>query len=147
MLLAFKLAMARQKNCPDCVEESEVFGACSETFVEQIPLLVEDLAFWPGEKIYNQYDKGNFMYFIRAGRCRLEILGRKDHELVDAGTTLGEMAVLDQVPHYVETAVAETHVWVRALHKKLLLRSLSSFPEEEKSLRGQARGGGGGTFG
>ena len=27
---------------------------------------------------------------------------------------------LNQVPHYVETAYAETHVWVRALHKKCL---------------------------
>ena len=29
-------------------------------------------------------------------------------------------AQLNQVPHYVETAYAETHVWVRALHKKCL---------------------------
>eukprot|EP00930_Biecheleria_cincta_P068934 TRINITY_DN56754_c0_g1_i1.p1 TRINITY_DN56754_c0_g1~~TRINITY_DN56754_c0_g1_i1.p1 ORF type:complete len:1214 (+),score=226.14 TRINITY_DN56754_c0_g1_i1:42-3683(+) len=143
----FPIGDGSAKNMPDCVEQSEVFSACSETFVEQIPLLVEDRAFWPGETVYRQYDKGDFMYFIRAGRCRLEVLGRKEHEIVDAGSTLGEMAVLDQVPHYAETAVAETHIWVRALHKKLLLRSLSSFPEEEKSLRGQARGGGGGTFG
>ncbi len=29
-----------------------------------------------------------------------------------------EAASFCQVPHYVETAYAETHVWVRALHKK-----------------------------
>ena len=62
------------------------------------------------------------MYFIRSGRVRLEagwrvggvrtlglpppppywstvvfqVLGRKEHEIVEAGTTLGDMAVLDQ---------------------------------------------------
>ena len=66
--------------------------------------------------------EGNFMYFIRSGRVRLEaespsrlawrawlmrsefgargialqVLGRKEHEIVEAGTTLGDMAVLDQ---------------------------------------------------
>ena len=34
--------------------------------------IVEDLAFWPGERLYTQYEEGDMMYFIRAGRVRLE---------------------------------------------------------------------------
>mmetsp|Transcript_19636 Transcript_19636/g.34765 ORF Transcript_19636/g.34765 Transcript_19636/m.34765 type:complete len:1205 (-) Transcript_19636:138-3752(-) len=138
----FPIGDGSVKNCPNCIQESEVFRACSEHFVSQIPDLVEERAFWPGEKIYNQFDPGDFMYFVRAGRVRVEVLGKKEPDILDAGCTLGEMAVLDQVPSYCETVTAETHVWVRALHKKLLRRSLSSFPEEEKRMMGQARGGG-----
>ena len=32
----------------------------------------QDLAFWPGERLYSQYEEGDMMYFIRAGRVRLE---------------------------------------------------------------------------
>ncbi|CAE8720037.1 unnamed protein product [Polarella glacialis] len=110
-----------------------------------MPLLVEDVAFWPGERIYTQYDEGNFIYFIRAGRVKIEVLGRREAQIVDAGHSLGDMAVLDQVPHYCESVTAETHCWVRILHKTLLHRSLSSFPEEEKRIVGavQNKGGGG----
>lgn len=143
----FPVGDGSAKNVPDCVEKSEVFRACSRSFVSQVAEIVEDLAFWPGETLYLQYDEGNFMYFIRSGRVRLEVLGRKEHEIVEAGTTLGDMAVLDQVPHYVESAYAETHVWVRALNKKLLRRSLSSFPEEERCMLGQVHAANPGIFG
>ncbi|CAJ1371824.1 unnamed protein product [Effrenium voratum] len=143
----FPVGDGSAKNVPDCVEQSEVFRACSKSFVAQIAEIVEDLAFWPGEKIYQQYEEGHFMYFVRAGRIRLEVLGRREPEIVEAGTTLGDMAVLDQVPHYVESAYAETHVWVRVLHKKLLRRSLSSFPEEERSMLGQVHAANPGIFG
>lgn len=143
----FPVGDGSAKNMPDCVEQSEVFRACSKSFVAQVAEIVEDLAFWPGEKLYSQYEEGDMMYFIRAGRVRLEVLGRRDPEIVEAGITLGDMAVLDQVPHYVETAYAETHVWVRALHKKLLRRSLSSFPEEERCMLGQVHAANPGIFG
>ncbi|CAE8741247.1 unnamed protein product [Polarella glacialis] len=141
----FPIGDGKAKNVPDCVEKSEVFRACSSHFVEQMPLLVEDVAFWPGERIYTQYDEGNFIYFIRAGRVKIEVLGRREAQIVDAGHSLGDMAVLDQVPHYCESVTAETHCWVRILHKTLLHRSLSSFPEEEKRIVGavQNKGGGG----
>eukprot|EP00913_Durusdinium_trenchii_P000992 g915.t1 len=70
----FPVGDGSAKNVPDCVEQSEVFRACSKSFVAQ----------------------GDMMYFIRAGRVRLEVLGRRDPEVVEAGTTLGDMAVLDQ---------------------------------------------------
>uniref|UniRef100_A0A7S1S9F4 Cyclic nucleotide-binding domain-containing protein n=1 Tax=Alexandrium catenella TaxID=2925 RepID=A0A7S1S9F4_ALECA len=148
ILDAFGLKVAGQeaKFLTDCVEQSEVFRVCSMPFVAQLAWLVEDLAFFPGERIYSQGDEGFFMFFIQAGRVRLEVLGRPKHEVVDGGTTLGDMACLKQVPHYTETAIAETHVWVRALHRRLLERALVSFPEEERRVMGQASGGQAGVF-
>mmetsp|Transcript_41730 Transcript_41730/g.120563 ORF Transcript_41730/g.120563 Transcript_41730/m.120563 type:complete len:1127 (-) Transcript_41730:46-3426(-) len=129
------------KYRPDCIEKSEVLQACSETFVAQMPQLVEEIAFWPGEKLFSQGDVGHFMFFIKAGRVRLEVLGRKKHEVVGGGATIGDMACLEQVPYHTETAYAETHVWARVLHRKLIRRALASFPEEEKRLLGSASGG------
>lgn len=141
ILDAFGFPIGSAKYAPNCIEESEVFRACSEQFVAQMPKLVEEMVFWPKEKLYSQGDPGDYMYFIKAGRVRLEALGRKQHEVLGGGATIGEMACLDQVPSHVETCFAETHVWVRALHKKLLRRVLSSFPEEERRLMGKASGG------
>jgi len=115
----------------DCVETSDVLKACSEHFVTQLPALVDGVAFWPGENIYSQGDEGNFVYFVQAGRVRLKALGRIQHEVVTDHT---------------ETAVAETQVWLRALHRKLLRRALQAFPEEERSLHGSAFKGAGGIF-
>lgn len=134
------------KYSPECVEKSEVLRVCTEPFVKQIPSLVEELAFWPGDKLFSQGDTGDFMFFIKAGRVRLEVYGRKKHEVVGGGAVVGDMACLDQIPFHVETCVAETFVWVRALHKKLLLRALSSFPEEERRLKGAKQGGAAGIF-
>jgi len=131
---------------PDCIETSDVFKVCSQVFVAQIPRLVEERAYWPGEKLFSQGDDGDFMFFVQSGRVELQQLGRKDHEEPDTGCTLGDMAALDQVPCHTETAVATTHVWVRALHKRLLKRALTSFPEEERRLTGARKGAGGGCF-
>lgn len=130
----------------DCVETSDIFAACSEEFRSQIGQLVEDRPFFPGEIIFNQGDTGNFMYFIQAGRCRIKTFGLKAHEWTDAGATLGDMAVLGVTNGYPNTAIAETYVWMRCLHKKLLDRALASFPGDERRMQGKASGGGGGTF-
>jgi len=135
------------KYSPQCIEKSEVFKVCSEQFVAQMPQLVEEMAFWPGEKLFSQGDVGHFMFFIKAGRVRLEVLGRRKHEIVGGGAVVGDMAALEQVPCHTETAYAETHVWARMLHRKLLRRALSSFPEEEKRLLGAASAGLGGVLG
>jgi len=134
-------------HSPLCIENSEVFRACSPTFVAQMPNLVEEICFWPGEKLFSQGEDGTFMFFIKSGRVRLEMLGRKKHEIVGGGSVVGEMACLDQVPFHHETAIAETYVWARVLHKQLLLRVLASFPEEERRLKGSGRGSGPGLFG
>jgi len=146
ILGAFGFAIATAKYAPQCIEESEVLRACSEPFVAQIPLLVEEMLFWPGEKIYSQGEEGLFMYFVKAGRVRLEAVGRKGHEVVGGGATIGDMACLEQITGHSEDAIAETHVWVRALHRRLLQRALKSFPEEERRLMGSKAGGGPGLF-
>eukprot|EP00439_Symbiodinium_sp_Y106_P003788 s7080_g1.t1 len=53
----FPVGDGSAKNVPDCVEKSEVFRACSRSFVSQVAEIVEDLAFWPGETLYLQYDE------------------------------------------------------------------------------------------
>jgi len=125
---------------PKCIEVSELFRACSEQFVSQMPQLAEEMAFWPGEQLYKQGEEGTFLYFIQAGRVRLDAWGTKTHTIVEAPAVLGDLACLGQVQGYTESAKAESHLWVRALHKKLLYRALSSFPEEERRLTGAASG-------
>ena len=110
----------------------------------------------------------------------LEVLGRREPEIVEAGTTLGDMAVLDQARRfelrhrspevsrcrttwsrhmrrpmfgcesctrsasprcdvYMESCLSVDFQQPRSL-PRLLRRSLSSFPEEERSMLGQATG-------
>jgi CRP-like cAMP-binding protein len=135
----FPVGGVKARLATDCIETSEVFRVCSKSFVDQIPTLLEERAFWPGERLYSQFDEGDFMFFIQAGRVRLEVLGRKEHEVADAGATLGDLACLGQTATQNETAIAETHVWARALHRRLLRRALASFPEEERRLTGAAQ--------
>jgi CRP-like cAMP-binding protein len=143
----FPVGGVEARLATDCIETSEVFRVCSESFVAQIPTLLEERAYWPGERLYEQFGDGEFMFFIQAGRVRLQVLGRKEDEIVNAGSTLGDMACLGQVSNHVETAVAETHVWARGLHRRLLQRALMSFPEEERRLTGAAQEkGAGGLF-
>lgn len=142
----FPVGKKPARFCDDCIETSEVFACCSRVFVAQLPRLCEERAFWPGETLYSQGDDGDFCFFIMAGRIELQQLGRKDHEEPDTGCTVGDQACLEQVRHHTETAVATTHVWARALHKKLLQRAMSSFPEEEKKLTSKHQDGGLGVF-
>lgn len=122
----------------DCVQNSTVFAVCDLWFRQEIPQFVEDVAFFPGDQLYKQGEEGKVVYFIRCGRVQLQVLGRKQHVIVGAGATLGDLAILGLTAGQLETAVAETHVWARALHKCLLQRALSSFPEEEKRLYAEA---------
>lgn len=126
----------------DCVETSEVFAACSKPFVNSIGSLVEDISFFPGEYLFKQGDVGNAMYCVQAGRIKTTITGVKKPEFIDAGGTVGEMAVLGQTPGHACTAVAETHVWARVLHKRLLDRALKAYPGDVHRMGG-AKGGGG----
>merc|ERR1711988_968984 len=93
----------------DCVEKSEIFQACSEAFVSQIPGLVEDMAFFPGDVLYKQGEEGEVMYFIQAGRVRMKTFGVKKLDYADAGATIGDMAVLGHIAGHGQTATAETH--------------------------------------
>lgn len=121
-------------DATDCVETSPILRNCSWDFRLQIPQMVEEVPFWPGEKLYSQDDFGTFMFFIKTGRVRLEMMGIKTPQKVDAGATLGEMAVLDQVGGHTATAFAETHVWARVLHRDMLKRALIAFPADERAL-------------
>jgi CRP-like cAMP-binding protein len=130
----------------DCIEKSEVLCACDAPFVAQIGQLVEDFIFWPGEKLFEQGGVGEWMYFIQAGRVRMEVLGMKTVEYVDAYGTIGDLAVLGQVSAHTATAIADTYTWARALHRNLINRALASFPSEERRLRGAAESGTVGLF-
>merc|ERR1711971_1434030 len=47
----------------DCIEKSDVFSVCSTDFVKQIPQLVEDVIFYPGEILCREGDPGDRMFF------------------------------------------------------------------------------------
>jgi len=128
-----------------CIEESEVFSVCSPGFVAQIPALVEDVCFYPGEEVCHAGDPGDMMWFIKSGRVRLKMIG-VDDEMVEPGGTVGEQACIGLIGEHPSTAIAETHVWARVLHKSLLQRSLVAFDGEERRLTGARDRGNVGLF-
>jgi len=128
-----------------CIEESEVFSVCSPGFVAQIPNLVEDVCYYPEEILCKAGDPGDRMFFIQAGRVRLKMVGVED-EMVEPGGTVGEQACIGLVNEQFCTAVAETHVWARVLHKCLLQRALVAFDGEERRLTGARDRGNAGVF-
>jgi signal-transduction protein with cAMP-binding, CBS, and nucleotidyltransferase domain len=129
----------------DCIEKSEVFSVCSPEFVSQIPELVEDQCFYPGDILCNVGDPGDRMFFIQAGRVRLKVLGAED-EMKNAYDTVGDMACIGLINEQPSTAVAETHVWARVLYKPLLNRALSAFDGEGNRLTGARDSGAAGLF-
>jgi len=129
----------------DCIEKSDVFSVCSPEFVKQIPTLVEDVVFYPGEKLCCEGDPGDRMFFIQTGRIRIQVTGLDD-EMIDAYGTVGDMACIGLVNEQTATAVAETHVWARVLYKPLLNRALSAFDGEERRLTGARDRGNLGMF-
>jgi len=128
-----------------CIEESEVLSVCSAGFVAQIPKLVEDMAFYPGEKLCMAGDPADKMYFIQAGRARVQMIG-VDDEFVEPGGTVGEQACIGLISEQPSTAIAETHLWVRVLHTSLLKRALVAFDGEERRLTGARDRGNAGLF-
>lgn len=126
----------------DCVEQSDIFSLCSKAFVSQIGSLVEDVTFFPGEKMFDQGAPGTCMYFIQAGRVRTKMIGIKKDEFVDAPDTIGDMACLGQTVGHICTAIAETHVWARCLDRQLLQRALKSFPNDMNRILGSTGKGG-----
>jgi CRP-like cAMP-binding protein len=128
-----------------CIEESDMLSVCSPGFVSQIPKLVEDRIYYPGEKLCVAGGPPDCMFFIQAGRVRMQMLGVPD-EFVEAGGTVGEQACIGLVNDQPSTAIAETHLWVRVLYKSLLQRALVAFDGEERRLTGARDGGHGGVF-
>jgi CRP-like cAMP-binding protein len=128
-----------------CIEESDVFSVCSPGFVAQIPKLVEDVCFYPGEQICQENTPGDAMWFVKAGRVRVQMIGVPD-EMVEPGGTVGEQACIGLVNEQPSTALAETHVWARVLYKPLLKRALVAFDGEESRLTGARDRGAVGCF-
>eukprot|EP00747_Dinoflagellata_sp_TGD_P121392 gnl/TRDRNA2_/TRDRNA2_173420_c0_seq1.p1 gnl/TRDRNA2_/TRDRNA2_173420_c0~~gnl/TRDRNA2_/TRDRNA2_173420_c0_seq1.p1 ORF type:complete len:1194 (+),score=226.87 gnl/TRDRNA2_/TRDRNA2_173420_c0_seq1:348-3584(+) len=137
--LGFPLTEEGKACVPDCVEKSKVFSECRADFVSQIPQFVEDIAYWPGDKLFKHGDPGDFLFFIKVGRVKTKVVGSFEEEVFSAGDNLGETAVLSIGDPHKLTAICETHVWARVLSRKLLVRALKSFPEEEKRLMGRKK--------
>jgi len=131
----------------DCVERSDIFRACSKGFVSQIPGLVEEEAFWPGTRVFKQGEMGSKIYFVQAGRLQSVVMGLEaEAEMLEPGSTFGDMHVLGMVPAHGSTVTAESHVWCRVLDKKVLDRALSAFPGDERRLTGAGGRGNVGLF-
>lgn len=118
-----------------CIEESDIFSVCSPSFVAQIPNLVEDVLYYPGDVLCTGGDPGDRMFFIQAGRVRVQMIG-VDDEMVEPFGTVGDAACIGLVNEQPSTAIAETHCWARVLHKPLLQRALQAFDGEERKLTG-----------
>jgi len=131
--------------CDRCIEDSDLFSVCGKGFVNQIPSLVEDVLFYPGEKMCNEGDDGTCMFFIKAGRVRVQMIGVPD-EMHEPGDTIGDTACIGLVNEQPSTAIAETHVWARVLYRPLLDRALHAFDGEKNRLTGARDRGNAGMF-
>jgi len=116
-----------------CIEDSKVFEVCTRGFVNQIPKLVEDVIFYPGEQLCKEGEPGVCMFFVKAGRVRVQMIGVED-EMVEPGGTVGEHACIGLVNDQPSTAIAETHVWARVLYKPCLKKALMAFDADARNL-------------
>ncbi len=81
----------------DFVERVELFASLDSEIHKQIAQRLETITFASGERIVQQGDKGDSMYFIRRGQVRviLEMDGAVDQlAILGEGQYFGEMALL-----------------------------------------------------
>lgn len=74
-----------------------IFAATPDYILASVAQIAEEETFEPGQTIMNEGDMGDFMYIVVDGQVRVH-RGDKTIILLDAGDSVGELAVLDPEP-------------------------------------------------
>jgi CRP-like cAMP-binding protein len=127
--LRFLLArLAARKSAPaGAVRESTVFDAAMLERFEQALPRASTVRHWAGTVIMREGQAGAFMYVVKAGRVAISIRSATV-EMVSAGGTFGEMALVDQSSR-TATATAETECELLQVDRPSLTAAVRAQPD------------------
>jgi CRP-like cAMP-binding protein len=123
--IAARLA-ARKATASDGARESSVFDVALLAQFEKALPRSNTVRHWSGANIMREGQAGAFMYVVKAGRVAISIRGNVV-EIVTAGGTFGEMALVDQSPR-TASATAETECELLSIDRPSLLEAVKVQP-------------------
>jgi CRP-like cAMP-binding protein len=123
--IAARLA-ARKGPTPAAVPETSVFDAATLAQFEEALPRAATVRHWADSVLMREGQTGAFMYVVKAGRVAITIGGRVV-EMIAAGGTFGEMALVDQSPR-TATAVTATECELLQVDRPSLLAVVRQQP-------------------
>lgn len=134
-----KLATVRMRSDVERYSEKHILLHCplfqqsSRKFLDRISEHMEDRLFMEGEDLCKQGEKGDTMFILVQGVLDVLVLKEgsniKVNEL-NAGSVIGEIAVLGLANHRTATLRAQKVCLVQVLHRPILMKYLNEFPRE-----------------
>jgi len=118
--------LATRKIAPAAVRETAILDAPMMAHLEQSLPRTSIVRHWAGTVIMREGQTGAFMYVVRSGRVWITIQGTPV-EVVIAGGTFGEMALVDQSPR-TAAATAETECELLQLDRPSLMAAVQRQP-------------------
>jgi CRP-like cAMP-binding protein len=118
--------LATRKIAPAAVRETAILDAPMMAHLEQSLPRSSIVRHWAGTVIMREGQTGAFMYVVRSGRVWITIQGTPV-EVVIAGGTFGEMALVDQSPR-TAAATAETECELLQLDRPSLMAAVQRQP-------------------
>ncbi|HET9470471.1 MAG TPA: cyclic nucleotide-binding domain-containing protein [Usitatibacter sp.] len=118
--------MATRKVAPAAVRETTIFEPAMIAQLEQALPRAATVRHWANTVIMREGQSGAFMYVVKSGRVWISI-GGIPVEVVIAGGTFGEMAVIDQSPR-TAAATTETECELLQLDRPSLLAVIQRQP-------------------
>lgn len=107
-----------------------LFHDFSDAELDQFMDLADPSAYAPGERIVQQGESGNCMFYVAAGRCRVVARhGEKTVELADLGPgeIVGELAMFDRQPRCADV-VAVDHCILLKVNEGVLRALAGVYP-------------------
>ena len=124
--VAARLAMRKLAPGRDSPHEAAVFDGAALASLEQKLERATTMRYSAGKAIMNEGDAGTSMYIVLDGSVAISIKG-KVVEMVTAGGTFGEMALVDQSPR-TASAIAETETALLAINRSALIALVKHEP-------------------
>jgi CRP/FNR family cyclic AMP-dependent transcriptional regulator len=118
--------LATRKVAPTAVRETTLFEPAMIAQLEQALPRASTVRHWANTVVMREGQSGAFMYVVKSGRVWISI-GGIPVEVVIAGGTFGEMAVIDQSPR-TASATAETECELLQLDRPSLLAVIQRQP-------------------
>ena len=124
--VAARLAMRKLAPGRDSPHEAAVFDGAALASLEQKLERATTMRYSAGKAIMNEGDAGTSMYIVLDGSVAISIKG-KVVEMVTAGGTFGEMALVDQSPR-TASAIAETETALLSINRSALIALVKHEP-------------------